>query len=123
MELAAALARQVDAGLVEQAEGFVKFIKPRHADLLDDLHHRNVARIHQRLGQRLHAVAARVRAVDRLLPVAYHQRAAAVERAVRIHLAQLVGRSDGHELKGGARLVVVGNDRVAPGLHENVDAR
>ena len=66
-------------------------------------------------------MAARVRAVDRLLPVAYHQRAAAVERAVLVHFAKLVGGRDCHQLEGRTRLVVVGNDRVAPGFHQDVD--
>ena len=100
VENALCLVRQIDAGLRQHAERLGVFVEPVLADLLRNLHHCHVARVHQRFGERLRAVAARVRAADRLRPVADHQRTAAVIGVILMRQAEVIGGCNRHQLIG-----------------------
>ena len=111
-EDAAALAGEVHAGLVEEAEGLQIVVEGGGADAQGHLHEGRVAGVSHRLRQGLLAVAVCVGAVD--VPPLDGHHAVAVEGAVAVGNAVLQSHGQGQYLEGGAGLIAVVHRLAAP---------
>ena len=111
----AAFARIVHAGALGDAERVEPCPETRGADALHQLHHGDVAGVHDRLGQVLPAV--RVRVVPALqLPVVYLDGRAAVELLRQIRDAGIQRDGRGQEFERGTGFVRVADVEITPHL-------
>ena len=111
-EDAPALAGEVHAGLVKEAEGIQIVIEGGGPDAQGHLDEGRVAGVSHRLRQSLLAVSVLVGAADILSVNDYG--AAAVEGAVAVGGAVLQGHGQGQDLEGGAGLIAVVHRLAAP---------